>query len=162
MDELVTIKQGELFYITQALAVLEGYERGPAGNTSLTAAFALAQRMDEDEILVVQETEYTSAGKHPMPPLTFAKANGVEVLFGEPDEEVPGKNLIFPKDPSYIKAREYDMLHGRKSYIKNCVKNYGMTSATEEDVAFIMEEIKADREFVVAELKEKGVEVAGS
>ncbi|QAT43265.1 2-amino-4-oxopentanoate thiolase subunit OrtB [Aminipila luticellarii] len=159
MDEMVTIKQGELFYMTQALAILEGYERGPAGNTSLTAAFALAQQMDEDAILVVQETEYTSAGKHPMPQLTFAKKNGVQVLFGDPEDEIPGKNLVFPKDPSFIKARQYDMTHARKSYIKNCVKNCGMTSATEEDVSFIMDEIKSDKEFVLSELEAKGVKV---
>ncbi len=159
LDEMVTIKQGELFYMTQALAILEGYERGPAGNTSLTAAFALAQQMDEDAILVVQETEYTSAGKHPMPQLTFAKKNGVQVLFGDPEDEIPGKNLVFPKDPSFIKARQYDMTHARKSYIKNCVKNCGMTSATEEDVSFIMDEIKSDKEFVLSELEAKGVKV---
>lgn len=159
MDELVTVKQGELFYITQALAVLEGYERGPAGNTSLTAAFALAQQMDEDAVLVVQETEYTGAGKHPMPQLTFAKENGIEVLFGDPDEEVPGKNLIFPADPSYIKARPYDMERARKSYVRNCVKNYKMETAKEDDVKFIMDETKADRNFVVAELKSHGVEI---
>lgn len=159
MDDLVIVKQGEVFYITQAFAVLEGYERGPAGNTSLTAAFSLAQQMDKDDILVVQETEYTGAGKHPMPQLTFAKKNGVEVLFGDPDDEIAGKNLIFPKDPSFIKAREYDMTHGRKSYIKNCVKNYGMTSATEEDVKFIMDEIKSDREFVTSELTARGVKL---
>ena len=159
MDELVTVKQGELFYITQALAVLEGYERGPAGNTSLTAAFALAQQMDEDQILVVQETEYTSAGKHPMPQLTFAKANGVDVVFGNPDDEVPGQNLVFPADPSMIKARPYDMDKAHKSYIKNCVNNHNMTSATEEDIQFIMAEIKCDRDYVVAELKDKGVTI---
>lgn len=157
MDQLVTVKQGELFYITQALAVLEGYERGPAGNTSLTAAFSLAQQMDEDAILVVQETEYTSAGKHPMPQLTFAKKNGVEVVVGQPDDEVPGKTLVFPKNPSMIKAREYDMTKARKSYIKNCVNNYAMTSATEEDILFIMDEIKADKDFVLGELSARGV-----
>lgn len=160
MDEMVTITQGEMFYITQALAVLEGYERGPAGNTSLAAAFSLAQEMNEDEILIVQETEYTSAGKHPMPQLTFAKQNGIEVLFGDPaKEEIPGKNLVFPKDPSYIKAIPYDITKARQSYIKNCVSNYKMTSATEADIQFIMDEVKSDREFVVAELTARGVEV---
>ena len=151
MDRLVTVKQGEVFYITQALAVLEGYERGPAGNTSLTAAFALAQEMDQDQIIVVQETEYTGAGKHVMPQLTFAKENGIDVRFGNPDEEVPGK--------SQIKARDFDLEHSRKSYIKNCVKNYHMEKATEEDVQYIMDEIRKDRDFVVAELKAHGVEV---
>ncbi|MDF2531305.1 MAG: PLP-dependent lyase/thiolase, partial [Clostridia bacterium] len=69
LDRYVLVRQGEVFYITEALAVLEGLERGPAGNTSLTAAFSLAQEMDEDQIIVVQETEYPGAGKHPMPQL---------------------------------------------------------------------------------------------
>jgi cysteine synthase len=36
MDRYVTVNQGSVFYITEALAQLEGLERGPAGNTSLT------------------------------------------------------------------------------------------------------------------------------
>ncbi|MFO7549501.1 MAG: 2-amino-4-oxopentanoate thiolase subunit OrtB, partial [Acidimicrobiia bacterium] len=35
LDRFVTVTQGEVFYATQALAELEGMERGPAGNTSL-------------------------------------------------------------------------------------------------------------------------------
>lgn len=159
MDRLVTVKQGEVFYITQALAVLEGYERGPAGNTSLTAAFALAQEMDEDQMIIVQETEYTGAGKHVMPQLTFAKQNGIDVRFGNPDEEVSGKSLVFPEKPSEIKARNYDLEHAKKSYIKNCVKNYHMKKATEEDIKYIMEEIRKDRDFVEAELKEHGIDI---
>ena len=159
MDRLVTVKQGEVFYITQALAVLEGYERGPAGNTSLTAAFALAQEMYEDQMIIVQETEYTGAGKHVMPQLTFAKQNGIDVRFGNPDEEVSGKSLVFPENPSEIKARNYDLEHAKKSYIKNCVKNYHMKKATEEDIKYIMEEIRKDRDFVEAELKEHGIDI---
>lgn len=157
MDRLVTVKQGEVFYITQALAVLEGYERGPAGNTSLTAAFALAQEMDEDQILVVQETEYTGAGKHVMPQMTFARQNGIEIKFGNPDTEVPGKSLIFPENPGQIKARDYDLEHARQSYIKNCVNNYHLTEATEEDVQFIMDEIRKDRDYVISQLEQRGV-----
>lgn len=159
MDRYVLVKQGEVFYITEALAVLEGYERGPAGNTSLTAAFALAQTMNEDQIIVVQETEYTGAGKHPMAQLTFAKENGVVVTFGNPDEDVPGKTLILPAHPSMIKAREYDLDRAKRSYVKNCVNNYKMTAATEADVQFIMEETKATKEFVVEELKKHNIEV---
>ena len=47
--------------------------RGPAGNTALSAAFKLAQEMDEDKIIVVQETEYPGAGKHINPQLTFLR-----------------------------------------------------------------------------------------
>lgn len=159
MDRYVTVKQGEVFYITQALAVLEGYERGPAGNTSLTAAFALAQQMDKDQIIVVQETEYTGAGKHTMPQLTFAKQNGIDVSFGNPDDEIPGKSLVFPSDPSMIKAREYNLKKAKCSYINNCVKNYHMTDATEQDIHYIMEEIREDKEFVVEELKKHNINV---
>lgn len=159
MDRYVTVKQGEVFYITQALAVLEGYERGPAGNTSLTAAFALAQQMDQDQIIIVQETEYTGAGKHTMPQLTFAKQNGVEVIFGDPDTEIPGKTLVFPENPSMIKAREYDLEKAKKSYIHNCVKNYHMEHATQEDIQYIMDEIRGSREFVVLELEKHHVSI---
>ena len=65
LDRYVSVDQGAVFLITQLLAELEGLERGPAGNTSLTAAFKLAQEMPEEEMIVVQETEYTGAGKHP-------------------------------------------------------------------------------------------------
>lgn len=158
MDRMVIVKQGEVFYITQALAILEGYERGPAGNTALAAAFALAQQMDRDQIIVVNETEYTSAGKHPMPQLTFAKNNGVEVLFGNPDEDIPGKNIVLPSDPSVMKAREYDLMHSKKSYVRNCVERNNMKKASEEDIQFICDEIRENRDFVINELALNGVE----
>ena len=125
----------------------------------MTAAFALAQDMDEDQMIIVQESEYTGAGKHVMPQLTFAKQNGIDVRFGNPDEEVSGKSLVFPENPSEIKARNYDLEHAKKSYIKNCVKNYHMKKATEEDIKYIMEEIRKDRDFVEAELKEHGIDI---
>ncbi len=80
MDRYVTTTQGEVFYITEALANLEGLERGPAGNTALAAAFSLAQELPEDAIVVVSETEYTGAGKHIQPQLDFARDNGIEIL----------------------------------------------------------------------------------
>lgn len=159
MERFFVVKQGEVFYMTEALASLEGYERGPAGNTSLTAAFALAQSMDEEQIIVVQETEYTGAGKHPSAQITFARENGIEVIFGDPDKDTPGKNIILPADPSQIKAREFDLNVSRKSYIKNCAKNYKMTIATRADIQYIMEETTADEEFVKNELQSLGVKI---
>ncbi len=73
MDRYVTITQGEVMYMTEMLAILEGIERGPAGNTALACAFSLAQSLPEDEIVVVTETEYTGAGKHIQPQLSFAR-----------------------------------------------------------------------------------------
>jgi len=157
MDKFCTVHQGETFYMTEALACLEGYERGPAGNISLTAAFSLAQQMEDDQIIIVQESEYTGAGKHPMSQLSFAKEHGIEIFFGNPEEEIPGKNIVLPKDPSLIQAKLYDLNIARCSYIKNCVKNYTMTAATNADIEFIMEETSATKEFVVAELKKHSI-----
>ncbi|HRU42500.1 MAG TPA: PLP-dependent lyase/thiolase, partial [Candidatus Diapherotrites archaeon] len=153
------VKQGEVFYITEALSVLEGLERGPAGNTSLTAAFALAQEMDMDQIIVVQETEYTGAGKHPLPQLTFAKQNGIEILFGNPDRDEPGKNIIIPAHPSDIKVRDYDIDKARASYIKNCINNYKVTEITKEDFEFLVKDAKTDDSFVESVLAELNVKV---
>lgn len=157
MDRYVLLKQGEVFYITEALAALEGLERGPAGNTSLTAAFALSQEMDADQMIVVQETEYTGAGKHPMPQLTFAGQNGIDVIFGDPDEEKPGVNIIFPKDPSLIKARDYELSKLRRTYIKNCISKNDLSSISTEDLVFLAEDTKSDTAFVKECLKELDV-----
>lgn len=147
MDRYVTIAQGEVFYITEALASLEGLEKGPAGNTALAAAFSIAQEMDRDQLVLVQETEYTGAGKHIQPQISFARDNGIEILFGDPKEEVPGKNIILPANPSLIKAREVDLNHMRKSLIKTALTTY-QVEPTEEDIAFLAIETKTDMEFV--------------
>ena len=44
-------------YITEALANLEGIERGPAGNTALAAAFSLAQELPADEYRWLRHAE---------------------------------------------------------------------------------------------------------
>ncbi len=152
MDRYLTIRQGEVFYITEALASLEGLEKGPAGNTALTAAFSLAQEMNQDEMIVVQETEYTGAGKHVQPQLSFARENGIEIKFGDPKEEVPGKNIILPSHPSMIKAQDADLEHMRKSLIKNAITTYNVTP-NDADIEFLAEETKTDVEFVKNVLK---------
>ena len=157
MDRYVLVKQGEVFYMTETLAALEGLERGPAGNTSLAAAFALSQQMREDQTIVVQETEYTGAGKHPMPQLSFARRNGIDIRFGDPDEEVPGKSIVLPDHPSRIKARDYDLSRAYRSYVKNCVKDRDVLSA--EDVKYLYGELKTDGRFILEILSELGVQV---
>lgn len=155
MDRYVTINQGEVFYITEALASLEGIEKGPAGNTALAAAFSLAQELDQDQLIVVQETEYTGAGKHVQPQLSFAKQNGIEVVFGKPEEEVPGKTIVLPENPGLIKARDLDLTKLRKSLIKNALENTGKTP-NEEDIKYLAEETNTDVDFVKSALAELG------
>jgi len=147
MDRYLTVHQGEVFYITEVLASLEGLEKGPAGNTALTAAFSLAQEMNEDQMIVVQETEYTGAGKHIQPQLSFARDNGIEILFGDPKDEVPGKNIILPSHPSLIKAQDADLNKMRESLIKNALAAYNVVP-TEEDIEFLAVETNTNVEFV--------------
>lgn len=44
---------------------LEGIGRGLAGNTSLAVAITIDKELPREAVIVVQETEYTGAGKHP-------------------------------------------------------------------------------------------------
>ena len=155
MNRYVTINQGEVFYITEALASLEGIEKGPAGNTALAAAFSLAQELDQDQLIVVQETEYTGAGKHVQPQLSFAKQNGIEVVFGKPEDEVPGKSIVLPENPGLIKARDLDLGKLRRSLIKNALVNTGKTP-NEEDIKYLAEETNTDVDFVKSVLEELG------
>ena len=156
MDRYVTTTQGEVFYITEALANLEGLERGPAGNTALAAAFSLAQELPEDAILVVSETEYTGAGKHIQPQLDFARENGIELRFGNPEEDKPGTNIILPADPGLIKCKEADINRFRRSLIKKAVKKSGVAVADlkDADLNFLAEETKTDVDFVTKALEE--------
>ena len=119
IDRFVTVTQGEVFYITEALAALEGLERGPAGNTSLAAAFVIAQELDEDRIVVVQETEYTGAGKHPIAQLNLAKHMGIEVRGGDPRENKPGERIVIPEHPAQLAVVDVDLDHLRRSYLRN-------------------------------------------
>lgn len=157
MDRYVTLPQGEVFYMTELLAQIEGMERGPAGNTSLAAAFVLAQEMDNDQIIVVQETEYTGAGKHVMPQLTFARENGIDIIVGDPLEETPGKNIILPQDPSKLDVFEMDLDKYRKSLIKNKVSGLEEKILGEKDLAFLCEETRFNKVQVLDTLAEMGI-----
>ena len=84
LDRYVTVTQGEVFYVTEALAQLEGLERRPGREHVARRGLRVAQELDEDAIVVVQETEYTGAGKHPTAQLTFARELGIEVRRGLP------------------------------------------------------------------------------
>jgi len=149
MDRYVTISQGEVFYITEALSQLEGIERGPAGNISLAAAFSIAQEMKEDEIIVVQETEYTGAGKHVTAQMTFAREeNGIEVKKGNPEEQIPGKNIIIPECPAMIKVKELDLNKLKTSYIQKQVNGIKIDKLSEKELEFLSDETRSSVNYV--------------
>jgi cysteine synthase len=158
MDRYLTVSQGEVFYVTEAMAKLEGLERGPSGNTAMAAAMSLARDLPADATVVVQETEYTGAGKHHWAQLNFARENGVEVRAGDPAENVPGKSIIIPERPEQIRAKEMDLARMRKSYVRNSLSHAPEGYApTSDDVAFLAEDTNSDPatvEEIVAALKE--------
>jgi len=147
MDRFVTISQGEIFYACEAMARLEGLEKGPAGNTSLAAAMALARDMPEDAILVVQETEYTGAGKHHFAQLTFARHKGIEILRGDPADNIPGKNIIIPMHPSQFRTIDMDMDRMRQSYLKKAQKVVNRPF-NDEEIKFLAEDTKTSANFI--------------
>lgn len=148
MDEYQLVTQGEVFYVTELLTKMEGLERGPAGNTSLTAAVTLARQMDRDQIVVVQETEYTGAGKHHNRQLAFARENGIDVRRGDPQENVPGKAIVIPQRLEQVWGKVQDMDKLRRSYLKNAAKLLPVEQWTESDYAFLAADIKKDLAWV--------------
>lgn len=150
IDEYVTVTQGEVMYMTEALANLEGIERGPAGNTALAAAFSLARELPEDAVIVISETEYTGAGKHIQPQLSFARENGIEIKFGNPQEDKPGINIVLPKDPSFVQHKVADVNHFRNRLINKAVKKAGVDpkDLKADDIEFLAVETKTDEAFV--------------
>lgn len=154
-DEYYVTSQGNVFYMTELLANLEGLERGPAGNTSLAVAFKLAQTMKEDEIILVQETEYTGAGKHINPQLSFARDRGIDIFYGNPLEEEPGKNIILPEDPSLIDVTKLDLMRIKGSYMRNILRQKGDEDFTELELDYLSEELMLDRDEVLALIEQE-------
>ncbi len=158
IDRYLTVTQGEVFYITEAMSKIEGLERGPAGNTAMTAAVSLARDLPRDDTVVVQETEYTGAGKHHWAQLNFAREMGVEVRSGDPTENVPGKVIVIPERPEQIQAKDFDVARMRKSYVRNALKQTPDGYApTADDIAFLAADTNSDAAAVeasIAALKE--------
>ena len=158
LDRCVLISQGEVFYVTELLAKLEGLERGPAGNTSLAAAIPLAQELDRDQILVVQETEYTAAGKLPSSQLAFAEENGIEVRRGDPKDNVPGRVIVIPERVEQIHTEDLDLDEIRQSYVRHTIEATGVRQPKKEDILFMAEDSKSSVEFIRKTLNSLGIE----
>jgi cysteine synthase len=153
LDRYVTVTQGEVFYATEALAQLEGLERGPAGNTSLAAALVVAQELPEEAVVVVQETEYTGAGKHPTAQLTFARELGVEVRMGHPSENVPGEVIAIPRSPEELSLVEVDLDVIRRSYLRR-VGAGAQRPVSAADLVFLSAEVTRPADLVEGWLEE--------
>ncbi len=149
MDRFVTVTQGEVFYITEVLAALEGLQRGPAGNTSLAAAFVIAQALDRDRIIVVQETEYTGAGKHPLAQLNLARRLGIDIRRGDPRDSRPGASIVIPEHPSQLAVVDVDLDGVRQSYVRHAIDTLGDDDQlSEADFDFLATETRTSRRYV--------------
>jgi len=157
MDRFVTVTQGEVFYATQVLAELEGLERGPAGNTSLAAAVAIARELEDEQIVVVQETEYTGAGKHPIAQLNLAKRLGIEVRRGDPRDGEPGRRIVIPEHPAQIAVVDVDLPRLRRLYLQHAVEALPAgAKPSDVDLEFLAADTRSTRTYVEETLHELG------
>ena len=143
LDRLVTVTQGEVFYTTELLARAEGLERGPAGNTSLAAAIAVARELDQDQVVVVSETEYTGAGKSPIAQLEFAESLGVEIVTGPRSLDRPGHRIAIPTALEDLGTTEVPLEQMRASYVRRAVEQAGRP-LREDEWEFLAEETAGD------------------
>jgi threonine dehydratase len=155
LDRLVLVTQGEVFYATEVLSKLEGMQRGPAGNTSLAAALAIARDLPAEATVVVQETEYTGAGKHPWAQLAFAVENGVEVRSGSRDENVPGAVIAVPDDPASLGVEDVDLESLRNSYLRQAVKGVDLADLERGDLEFLAAETRLSTDAVTGILEQE-------
>ena len=103
---------------------------------------------------MVQETEYTGAGKHIGPQLSFARENGIDIHFGDPRDEVAGESIILPKDPGLIRAVALDLDRIRISLIKNAIATLdNIDKVSEKDIDFLAEDTGSSVEFVKHSIK---------
>lgn len=137
LDDFILVTQGEVFFTTELLSRIEGIERGPAGNTSLAAALALAREMPRDQTIVVSETEYTGAGKSPVAQLDFAEDAGIDIAVGPREDDAPGQTIRLPELFDDLRIDRLDLDRVRKSYLRR-IKDFD--GLTEQDLAFLAQD----------------------
>jgi cysteine synthase len=154
LDRFVLVSQGEVFFATELLARLEGLERGPAGNTSLAAALVVAAELDDDQVVVISETEYTGAGKSPSSQLAFAEEMGIEIAVGDPAENRPGERIVIPTAVDQMRVVDVDLARLRTSYVRRASAEAGGDLASE--LGFLAEETRWSEQDVVTALRADG------
>ena len=77
------------------------------------------------------------------------RKNGIDIYFGDPAEEVPGKSIVLPAHPSLISVTDIDLDRVRRSHIKNAVGDK-KDSLTEQDIEYLCAETNSDRAKVMS------------
>ena len=109
---------------------------------------------------MVQETEYTAAGKLPSSQLTFAEENGVEVRQGDPKDSIPGKVIVIPERVEQFQVEDVNLDEIRRSYIKHTIEATGVRHLTKEDISFLAEDSGSSVEFIHEALNSVGIEIS--
>ena len=92
---------------------------------------------------MVQETEYTGAGKHPFAQLNLAREMGVKVCRGDPRENKPGERIVIPQRPEQLAVVDVDLEHIRRSYIRHALASLPEDSDLKRvDLAFLADETR--------------------
>ena len=158
IDRYVTVRQGEVFYITEApspsresSAARPGTPRSPRPSAWREASRGQDHRRPGDGI--------HRAGKHHQAQLSFARSQGIDVRFGDPRTEVPGRDIVLPEEPWMIEAFDLDLDYMRRRRIENQVK--GLRRITDEDLEFLTAETNAGEDFVRDILEEMKVRIGG-
>lgn len=127
-----------------------------AGNTSLTAAISLARTLPRDHVVVVQETEYTGAGKHHNSQLAFARSRGIEVRRGDPRDNVPGVAIVLPERLDQVQSVPLDLDDLRSSYLRNAAAHLPVGQSSPADRTFLAADLKVDPDWVAAHTPDEG------
>ena len=96
---------------------------------------------------MVQETEYTGAGKHASAQLSFARQNWIQVRLGDPKDEIAGESIVLPAHPSMLSAVDVDVDHMRRSLITHAASTIDR-APTQQDISFLADETKTNETFV--------------
>ena len=111
-----------------------------AGNTSLAAALSVARELPSEALVVVQETEYTGAGKHPTAQLTMARNMGIDVRLGDPKDNRPGKVIVIPEEIDQVQAVDIDLNGLRRSYLGRIADARPDRPLTTEETQFLADD----------------------
>ena len=71
-----------------------------------------------------------------MPQLTFAKRNGIDVIVGDPDDEVPGESIVIPAHPSMLRVRDVDLT---RFVAPRCAISQVIDGRSDNEIAYIAE-----------------------
>jgi hypothetical protein len=74
---------------------------------------------------------------------------GIEVVRGNPRDNVPGRRIAIPERPSQIAAHEVDLDRVRRSYLRNAVEALPAgTRPDAGDVDFLAAETRSSPDYV--------------